>query len=221
MALGTRSYANALFLENIFNVTPKKDMDLYRFARRVIYPTVKVTIEDCKTLVGLKLQAETDTIGMINLATGLPITMTYLEGLWSQGVYDLRVRDTSTCTAPGGICQKCLAGAMARKKQAGTEPPVGSVVTLKGESGAFLEYLGNTYSGALMGIEAVPSSPLPIRSALYSGIVDHQTMDKLSNNLRALKMNQDEVDYTKTVKDELERALIMIAYYGVYGSATN
>lgn len=221
MALGNRSYANALFLENIFNVTPKRDMDLYRFARRVILPTVKVVIEDCKTLVGLKLQAETDTIGMINLANGQPITQAYLENLWRQGVYELRVRDTSTCTAPGGVCKACLAGAMARKKSTLTVPPVGSVVTLKGDSGAFLEYLGNTYSGALMGIESVPSTPLPIRSALYSTIVDHQTMDKLAGNLRALKMNSDEVDYTMTVKDELERALIMTAYYGVYGSAIN
>jgi hypothetical protein len=46
-------------------------------------------------------------------------------------------------------------------------------------------------------------------------------MDKLAGNLRALKMNSDEVDYTMTVKDELERALIMTAYYGVYGSAIN
>lgn len=221
MALGNRSYANALFLENIFNVTPKVDMDLYRFARRVIYPTVKVVIDDCRTLIGLKLQAETDTIGMINLDTGLAITQDYLNSLYVQGIYELRVRDTSTCTAPGGVCKKCLAGAMARHKQAGTVPPVDSVVTLKGDSGAFLEYLGNTYSGALMGIESVPSSPLPIRSALYSGIVDHQTMDKLANNLKTLKMNSDEVDYTKTVRDELERALIMIAYYGVYGSATS
>ena len=218
--VGVRSYGNSLFIENLFKRVPNKDTALTRFSKKVLNPTVKVTLSDCNTVIGTKKAADDSLIGQISLATGKPITLDYLDDMFRQGIYDIRVRDTESCTARNGICKECLKGLYARLGATEKIPEVGSSVTLPGAPGAFLAYLASTYSGALLGILPIPSDSLPVNPTIMSDLVDHDEMDTMLNKLLVLGVTQDEVDYIRRIPDKFEKALMIVAYYGVYGNAS-
>lgn len=234
---GVRSYANALLIANLYSNIPTRDADLHRFAIRVLRPSVKVVQLDCGTTIGTLMSTEEDVTGYIALDTNQPITEDYLSAKYAEGIYEVRTRDTSSCTASGGVCGKCLRGHLVKEERRiqgplfnpSTSPSVstpasaylGRVVTLPGDPVAFQRYIANTYSGSLVGVAPVPSGDLPVRSGLWSAVLKHSDMDRMCDKLEKLGISQDELDYTRSVKDLLERALIIIAYYGVYGSANN
>lgn len=233
---GVRSYANALLIANLYSSIPKKDPTLFRFAKKILEPTVMVVNADCGTVIGSKMSTEEDVTGLIALDTDMPIDEAYLNAQYIQGIYDVRVRDTSSCTSAGGVCGKCYRGHLVREEiknnldfnpltspavKTASSTYVGGSVNVPGDPVAFQRYIANTYSGSLVGVAPVPSGSLPIRSGTWQVVTNHSEMDKMCDRLGLLGISQDELDYTRDVKDLLERALIIIAYYGVYGSVNN
>ena len=97
---------------------------------------------------------------------------------------------------------------------------VGSPVTLEGAPSSFIGYLAGTYSGALVGILPIPTDPLPVNPAIMAGLVTHEEMDSLINRFSDLAVTQDEIDYMLSIPDKFEKALMIVAYYGVYGNAS-
>lgn len=234
--VGVRSYANTLMIANIYKNIPRRDPVLHRFAKKILNPMVTVVNEDCGTTIGLKINTEEDVIGLIALDTNQPIDEAYLTALYQKGIYDVRVRDTSTCTSRGGVCAKCYRGRLVYKEKYsisginieesfGINSTMNSFlkknVIIQGDEIAYINYVANTFSGALLGVSPIPAGPLPMNSSKWSQITDHKEMDRMCNQLANLKISQDEIDYLYTVKDVLERALIIVAYYGVYGSVNN
>lgn len=218
--VGVRSYSNALFIENLFKQVPNRLPAFTRFSKKVLHPTVTIKAADCNTVIGSKKASDDNLIGQIALATGKPITLEYLDSMFRQGVYDIRVRDTESCTAIGGICQACLKGLYARLGNTSPVPEVGSSVTLEGAPSSFIGYLAGTYSGALVGILPIPTDPLPVNPAIMAGLVTHEEMDSLINRFSDLAVTQDEIDYMLSIPDKFEKALMIVAYYGVYGNAS-
>lgn len=218
--VGVRSYSNALFVENLFKHVPNRLPAFTRFSKKILNPTVTITAANCNTVIGSKKASDDTLIGQIALATGTPITLEYLDSMFRQGVYEIRVRDTESCTAVGGICQACLKGLYARLGNTSPIPAVGSSVTLEGAPSSFLGYLAGTYGGALVGILPIPTDPLPVNPAIMASLVTHEEMNSLINRLSDLAVTQDEVDYMLSIPDKFEKALMIVAYYGVYGNAS-
>ena len=217
---GVRSYGNALFIENLFKYIPSKLPAFARFARKILNPTVTVVSEDCNTVIGSKKAADDNLIGQIALATGKPITLDYLDSMFKQGVYDIRIRDTESCTATGGICQACLKGLYARLGVTNAIPSVGEEVSLEAAPSSYIGYLADTYSGALVGILPIPCDPLPVNPTILASMITHDEMNSLIKRFSDLAVTQDEIDYMLTISDKFEKALMIVAYYGVYGNAS-
>lgn len=220
MALGVRSYGSALLTQNIFVVDNLPDTipAIKSFARKVLEPTFICKESDCKTTVGRLVQVpEASLIGLIRLDTDQPITDAKIEEWVRAGTYTTRVRDTSSCLTEGGFCRNCGIGYNARILEYGT-PELNKPMTFKNSPRSFQNYIAGTYSGAAMGWLPLSADPLPNDPSDWSTITTHGEMDKLCRLLLPKGLPRDEYDYMFTVSDILERALLLIGTYGVYGN---
>lgn len=220
--LGVRSYANSMLMENLFKQKSMPDLNraLKSFSTKILMPSVKIVEDNCGTLIGRNVSADDDSMmGLLALDTDTLIDDAYLVEKYTQGIYTIRVRDTSACTSPGGICRRCLHGTFVRLGFTDTVPAIGTTVRMPTDPESYINYLGNTYGGSLLGVSPLPADPLPIRPDMFASLVTSEEMDTMVSNLQALKVPDDEIDYLNTIHDKLERAFMIVAYYGVYGNA--
>lgn len=112
-------------------------------------------------------------------------------------------------------------------------PPVGSTVQVQASYGrmkpffkpsevALLNWLANTYSGSLVGLRALDDVPLPVKASLYSRIIPatllQQAVDQAMLNS---KVPSNYKDYLERVEDPLEKALLAVLLYSLYGVPEN
>lgn len=102
-----RTYSNYLLFEDVLDNLPPSSKLLNQVADLVISPTVNVVEEDCGTILGKVVDVSFELEGLVELATGLPLTRDRLTTLLSQGQYSVRIRELHSCTSTGGICRKC------------------------------------------------------------------------------------------------------------------
>jgi len=81
----------------------------------------------------------------------------------------------------------------------------------------FLSWLSDTYSGSLLGLKSLPHPPLPIRRSLYTSIVPSSMVELLSeesSNMPGVPI--DVINSYGLIRCTLEKALLILAIYGVY-----
>lgn len=220
MSLGVRSYGNTLTVQNLFipNNLPDTVPQIKEFARRILTPTLKCTIENCGTKIGRLLQVpEGSKVGLIRSDTLQPITDQDVIDWVSNDIYTVRVRDTSSCLVDKGFCRICGTGHNARIGDP-TSPVIGQDKTFAPSARAFQNYIASTYSGAVMGWSELSSDPLPTVPDNWKYITNHDEMDRMCRLLLSRKLPRDDYDYIMSVTDILERALLIIGTYGVYGN---
>lgn len=221
MVMGVRSYGNTLVLQNIFIVDnlPDKVPALKNFARKILRPNLRCTEAECGTQVGRVVQVpEGDLVGLINLEDNSVISDQDITDWINEDVFFARVRDTSTCVTRGGFCRNCGTGYYARIDEVNS-PSIGETLEFPEYPRAFQNYIANTYSGAMVGWQPLSSEPLPIIPDNWSYITNHSEMDAMCNLLRPLGISREDYTYINSVEDILERALLIICLYGVYGNA--
>jgi hypothetical protein len=212
--IGTRDYSNNYVLQNVFNYEylPDTDAPLKAFAKKILSPKILCVEADCDTKIGRRVSTLTSIEGLIELGTNQIISESTVSSLLSVGTYYVRVRDGSTCTS-NGVCSLCYYGSSARYG-AYDSGIIGSYMELTGDAASYQNFLANTYSGSLLGYKVIPADPLPYHYTLWSTITNHREMDGLCNRLKGVP--PDELEYLKSIQGHLERALMIIAYYGVY-----
>lgn len=221
MALGVRSYGSSLRMQNIYNpdALPDTDLRLKSFARKILTPRFKCVELDCGTTIGRRVELpEQDAENLINLETNQHITEDDILDSLRNGKFFMRVRDSSTCVSEGGHCAFCGNGYYSR---IGVDDSMGVGVTYDMQSSArsYQNYIANTFSGSIVGFSPLASDPLPAPARKWEYITNHTEMDRMCSLLEPLKVNVDELEYLYTIEDVLERALAIIATYGVYGNA--
>lgn len=89
-------------------------------------------------------------------------------------------------------------------------------------SDPFLEYIGKSYSGGILGVAPLPTFPLPIRASLYQNMFSDSQIAVMKQDLVTLARNTptEFLDYCDTIKDPLEKILFIIYLYGVFGNIT-
>jgi hypothetical protein len=191
---------------------------LKEFATRILTPTLQCKVANCNTSIGRLVQVPEGTkVGLIRSDTLLPISDSDITGWVINDIYTVRVRDTSSCLVTNGFCRVCGSGYKARIGEEGAYP-VGSSATFEPSARAFQNYIANTYSGAIMGWSVLSSDPLPTIPDNWSYITSHDEMDRLARMLLAKGLPRDDYDYILSVTDILEKALLLIGTYGVYGN---
>ncbi|CAL9955641.1 hypothetical protein VPHD69_0008 [Vibrio phage D69] len=221
MALGVRSYGSSLRMQNIYNpeALPDTNPILKSFARRVLVPKFSCVELDCGTSIGRRVELpEQEAAGLISLETNEAITEEEVLDSLRNGVFFSRVRDSVTCLSEGGTCAYCGNGYYAR---VGVDDSmgVGESYEMPTSARSYQNYIANTYSGSIVGFSPLASDPLSSPSSKWSTITSHSEMDRMCRQLAPLKVNKDEMAYLYTIEDILERALAIIATYGVYGNA--
>lgn len=221
MALGVRSYGNALLVQNIYNPENLSDRipALKAFAYKILEPTLTCTEEECGTAVGRLLQIpEAALVGLVRLDNNQVIVDQDVADWINAGTYTVRVRDTGNCVTEGGFCRNCGTGYQARIGEP-SSPALGEQKTFVSSPRSYQNYIAATFSGASMGWLSLASDPLPTIPSNWSTITTHGEMDRLCRLLQPLGLPRDDYDYLFTVEDILERALLIIGTYGVYGYA--
>jgi hypothetical protein len=85
----------------------------------------------------------------------------------------------------------------------------------------YLVWLANRYSGALLGLEALPSPMLPVRSLLLTSLVPQNRLQLLiqyTNTLSTIPANY--LQYLDTIADPLEQSLFMLALNSIFASTS-
>lgn len=204
-----RSYANLILVSGIFDTLNNSDSEVVKFADKIFNPTVELIEQDCQTTIGEIRTVDFSITGNIEVVTNQVIDSARVTQLLSQGIYQVGIRNTSTCIAHGGVCQADYGD---------TTSPVGSHITLNTTNRLpFLSYLAKSYSGALIGIEPALTQNLPIRSGLYNDLIIQSELDRISqkilNNYLVPKTYRD---YYKNILESLEKALYLIALYQLF-----
>jgi hypothetical protein len=104
-----RSFSNFLLFEDILSNLPADSTLITSVANTLISPTVKLVEEDCGTLLGDIVDLNFEKEGLIELATGVPLTRARITQILHLGQYKAAVRNLHTCTSIGGVCRKCYA----------------------------------------------------------------------------------------------------------------
>jgi hypothetical protein len=151
-----RSYAGLLILEDIYDYVPTNNQDVVNLANMVFSPNLKVVSEDCGTTLGLFVTVNYTAEGLIELATGLPLSRDRINQLLYDGVYSVATRSTSTCIAANGICATCYAASYPRA----TKPSVNDRVVV------YPEYAVTT--DALSGIQGQTVFTLTLNPDQYA-----------------------------------------------------
>ena len=105
--MSLRSYSSLIVLETVFDSIPNVDPDVTTFADLLFSPNVNVVEQDCGTLLGEIITLDYTSEGIVELATGLPLSKDRIEQLLAQGIYTVKTRSLSTCISTNGVCQAC------------------------------------------------------------------------------------------------------------------
>ena len=221
MATGVRSYGNSLHMQNIFDPDKLPDVipEVKAFASRILRPVFKCVEVDCGTKIGRRIDIpEVDAVGLIDLHTNEYIRHEDIVHYLDSGIYNIRVRDTVSCLSNRGFCAKCGNGFFAREGERVDTGP-GNEYMLKTSPRSYQNYVASTFSGSLFGFSTLTASPLPAPPYAWDLLTTHREMDRLCDKMKAININVDEMEYMYSVEDILERALLIIGMYGVYGYA--
>lgn len=83
---------------------------------------------------------------------------------------------------------------------------------------AYFAWLSGTYSGAMFGINAFDTFPLPVKPSLGRAIINKNTLAGAIGELTRLKeMPSNYIDYLDSLDDDLEKAVAAVVLYTVYG----
>lgn len=165
----------------------------------------------------------------------------------ASGVRFQKVYHPFSCTSTGGICRVCAYAAYAFSTadvETFTEsypyngipapfsiaaPAIGQTVQIHlsyGRSKGFLapsqkalfSWLANTYSGSMLGIKNFGNYPMPVNTQLYERIINANLLTQAVN---ALAKNQavprDIINYIDNLPNILEKALMVVVTYTMYG----
>lgn len=104
----SRNFSNTLVFEAALDSIDNSDPILYNVAENVFKPVVRITEEDCQTLLGKNVPVSYRIEGEVEVSTGLVIDTARLNTLITSGSLFVDIRDLSTCIAENGVCRKCL-----------------------------------------------------------------------------------------------------------------
>ncbi len=86
----------------------------------------------------------------------------------------------------------------------------------------FLVWLAGTYAGALLGMKPLPTQKLPLRSLFLTSLLSE---NRLQSVIEIVKEDQRIPTvysaYAEKISDRLERALFLLALYGIYQNVTS
>lgn len=104
----TRSFTNTLLFESVLDSIDESLPKLRSLSQVFLEPTVRITAEDCGTLLGKEVPVSFKIQGCVERSTGLNITPARISTLMSASNFYIDVRTLDTCIAPGGVCRKCV-----------------------------------------------------------------------------------------------------------------
>lgn len=102
------SYSGYLLLEDLLDTLPEYSTALYNESNQLFNPSVLIVEDNCRTLLGRRVQVDYSIVGYVDLATGNRLTPESIDNLLSQGIYYRSVRSAPFCTSEGGVCKKCF-----------------------------------------------------------------------------------------------------------------
>jgi hypothetical protein len=77
-------------------------------------------------------------------------------------------------------------------------------------------YLSDTYSGSLLGLEALPTLSTSIKSGLLKEIIPEGRLELIANRIKSLDIPVDQSEYIDKIIDPLEKLLYVVALYTIY-----
>lgn len=214
--MSVRNYANYLLLSGLLSEVPTVDNVLKRFSDYVMKPRAKVVEADCGTQMGSVEEVGSSLVGKVELSTDLTIDLARVLELQGQGLKEVSIRTVNTCTSNKGICQACFAASNPLDPLPGLNEQV--IIDI-GNTQPFFSYLANSYSGSLVGIQALPEGRLPLRKGLFDYAITDQHLTIAMARLRTFRdVPADLLEYAGIVEDKLERALLIVVLYSLYSS---
>lgn len=214
-----RSYADYLLLSGVLDNLPTSSPLLNLLAKSVLKPSVRVVVLDCGTQLGDVQALSNALLDKMELYANRRITQNRLIELMSQGVKTVAIRSVSTCSAANGICSRCY-----EADHKGISPEVGATVSIAPENSlTYHAYLAKSYSGSLVGVEALPEKRLPARAEVLTKYISEPFVEKCAIELEELLGDSDSnltnmLTYARNTPDLLEKALFLLFLYGVYGN---
>lgn len=83
---------------------------------------------------------------------------------------------------------------------------------------ALFSWLANTYSGSLLGIKNFSNFPLPVNTKLYEILLNKNLLAQAENDLaKNSQIPKDTIAYIESLEDFLEKALMIVVTYTIYG----
>lgn len=239
-----RTFANFLFLGNLFTTCPTDNKVIHGAYLRIFKPSIKIVEEDCKTKLGEKRSVVTtglQTVGYIELDNSdtpiVPTRLQYLTNTLNKS--KVRIRTLSSCTSEGGICRKCLWSSykyvnpsferrsitlVSQYPSISTIPAVGSSFNFDftgADSALFLSFLVNGYSGSLLGMKSYMTENLPINPVLYRSYLNDDVVSFIQRQVEDTGLvPRIALSYAEKIDDNLERTLYLLSQYivGYYTS---
>ncbi len=81
----------------------------------------------------------------------------------------------------------------------------------------YLAWMAKTYSGAMLGMKALPSQVLPVRTLLLSSELLENRLQLVSDYVKGLEqIPKTYTDYLDVIRDPLEKALYILAIFSLY-----
>lgn len=204
-----RTNLATLTLLPCLDVLPTSNVAMAQYINSVLNPSVQITSTNCNTQLGLQVPASEafSYIGNV-LVDGTEITQAFL--LTTPPSTVLNIRSLSTCTAPYGVCQACLA-------TAGLSGTLNSYVTVPTDSANRYTYvltLVQSFWGSLFTAAPIGSLPfqLPIRRQLYHPLVQPAVQNSFIAQLGFQGPTEAAV---LNIQDPFEQFLVFAVYYAV------
>ena len=205
-----RTNLSTLSLLGVLNDPPATSVHIQQYIQSVLDPEVQVTAANCNTQLGLQVLASEafPYLGQV-LLDGTVITSAYLQSVPPTST--LNIRTLSTCTAPSGICQACLA-------TAGLSANVGDYLRIPTTSANRYTYvltLIDSYWGSLFTAQPlnIPYQ-LPVRRALYYSNLQTNLQNTFATRLN---FNQQTEDAVLGIQDPFEQFLVIAVSYCLGG----
>lgn len=105
-----------------------------------------------------------------------------------------------------------------------TAPPLNSNLVVryyKHTTQPFMGYLAKSYSGSLLGMSVLPTDNLHLRSGLMQQLLGDSQLEIVKQQLEAYKIvTSPYINYIDTIKDKLEKALYLLAIYGIFANVS-
>lgn len=236
-----RSITNFLLFETIFDNLPLNNQSIVNFANKIFSPNLDIVAEDCGTKLGTLVNTGSSAVGRVSLLsygtftfeTGVGLVEVTVEaddilttdmvtGLLSANVNPVATRNITSCTAPGGLCRKCIRGSNPDEYPLVDDvPAVGQKFKVVSDTNrGFLSYLTDTHTGGLLGFQSLETENqalLPVREELIRSKISPAELSQVFRLVSKIESADDKfLDYARDMKDPLEKALFLILMYGFF-----